>query len=64
MATTGLGNLPSKHLLQNKELDTKGNKHDSEDEQQNLPWPLNITPTCNGRLTWELTIIERNKQKR
>jgi hypothetical protein len=40
-----LGELALKTPVPKQELDTKGNKDDSEDGQQNPPCPLNIAAT-------------------
>ena len=45
MATNGMEKLALKESALEQEWVTKGNKDDSEDGQQNLPWPFNVAPT-------------------
>jgi len=45
MAEGRIGELALKAPVPKQELETKGNKDDSEDGQQNLPYPFNIAPT-------------------
>jgi hypothetical protein len=45
MAEGRIGELALKAPVPKQELETKGNKDDSEDGHQNHPCPLNVAPT-------------------